>query len=313
MTASIRKLVAGVAAMTEMDPVIPFAAALGGSANLPVELVHVFDLTDPFVQEYLRNSIYPGDPLEKYCEGLQARLEGQVGSLAGIGEVHCRAVAGSPAQILRDAAGQPENLLLVGPTHRRRAAAALLGTTAQRVLHGTGSPVLVLRSEIPVQPRVLFAIELASDSAAEVVERGTSILDQLGRSTPAGTRFVAVVKVEVELGLGVSNLDPPGSGFDVGVPLSDLQQQVAEAAATRLESFVEGLSIPGEHENRVRVGSPAHEIVEDAKEWGADLIVVGTHARSGIARAVLGSVAESVVRDAPCSVLVIPPAIRDQD
>ena len=45
----------------------------------------------------------------------------------------------------------------------------------------------------------------------------------------------------------------------------------------------------------------------DGAEWPADLVVVGTHGRGGAARALLGSVAEAVVRDAGCSVLVIPP------
>jgi nucleotide-binding universal stress UspA family protein len=57
----------------------------------------------------------------------------------------------------------------------------------------------------------------------------------------------------------------------------------------------------------VRTGDPAHEIVAAAREWEADLIVLGTHGRQGIGRMFLGSVAETVLRHAPCAVLVIPP------
>lgn len=56
----------------------------------------------------------------------------------------------------------------------------------------------------------------------------------------------------------------------------------------------------------IHVGKPAHEIVRTAKDWPADLIVIGSHARHGIKRALLGSVAEEVMRHAPCPVLVIP-------
>lgn len=52
-------------------------------------------------------------------------------------------------------------------------------------------------------------------------------------------------------------------------------------------------------------GNAAHGIVEAAKQWGADLIVLGSHGRTGLARFFLGSVAEAVVRLAPCSVEVI--------
>jgi nucleotide-binding universal stress UspA family protein len=51
-------------------------------------------------------------------------------------------------------------------------------------------------------------------------------------------------------------------------------------------------------------GSPATEIVEFAKKHGFDLIVIGTHGRTGLQRALIGSVAEKVVRHAHCPVLV---------
>jgi universal stress protein A len=54
----------------------------------------------------------------------------------------------------------------------------------------------------------------------------------------------------------------------------------------------------------VRFGHPEQEIIKAAKEEGADLIVMGTHGRKGVARALLGSVAEGVLRNAPCPVTV---------
>ncbi len=54
----------------------------------------------------------------------------------------------------------------------------------------------------------------------------------------------------------------------------------------------------------VRTGEAATEIVRLAREHGIDLVVVGTHGRRGLKRFVLGSVAERVVREAPCSVVV---------
>lgn len=54
-------------------------------------------------------------------------------------------------------------------------------------------------------------------------------------------------------------------------------------------------------------GAPWHEIVQYAKKEAADLIVLGTHGRTGIRHALIGSVAEKVVRHAPCAALVVPP------
>ena len=55
-------------------------------------------------------------------------------------------------------------------------------------------------------------------------------------------------------------------------------------------------------EHRLVTGQPAREIVELAKEKGVDLIVMGTHGRTGLGRILMGSVAEAVVRHAPCPV-----------
>jgi nucleotide-binding universal stress UspA family protein len=54
-----------------------------------------------------------------------------------------------------------------------------------------------------------------------------------------------------------------------------------------------------------RIGDPAEEIVRYAHEHAMDLIVMGTHGREGVMRVVLGSVAETVVRRAPCPVLTV--------
>lgn len=58
-------------------------------------------------------------------------------------------------------------------------------------------------------------------------------------------------------------------------------------------------------EHRLENGDPIKEILRVAEEIGCDLIVMGTHGRSGIGRLVLGSVAENVVRHAHCPVVTV--------
>src|SRR4029079_5134329 len=62
---------------------------------------------------------------------------------------------------------------------------------------------------------------------------------------------------------------------------------------------------------KLRDGDPATETVGMARELRADLIVMGTSGRSGFSRWVLGSVAETVLRRAPCPVLTVPPRAGD--
>ena len=53
-------------------------------------------------------------------------------------------------------------------------------------------------------------------------------------------------------------------------------------------------------------GSPEDEILDTAKKWNADLIVIGTHGRTGLSHLLLGSVAESIVRQSMVPVMVVP-------
>lgn len=62
-------------------------------------------------------------------------------------------------------------------------------------------------------------------------------------------------------------------------------------------------SVPYEH--RLVIGEPATEITELAKSEDVDLVVLATHGRTGLMRLLMGSVAEAVVRQAPCPVLTI--------
>jgi nucleotide-binding universal stress UspA family protein len=79
----------------------------------------------------------------------------------------------------------------------------------------------------------------------------------------------------------------------------------AEANAS-LDRFVQEAkvrNIPSQSE--VRVGVDFHEIVDYARSHQIDLIVMATHGRTGLAHALVGSVAEKVVRKAPCPVLTV--------
>jgi nucleotide-binding universal stress UspA family protein len=58
---------------------------------------------------------------------------------------------------------------------------------------------------------------------------------------------------------------------------------------------------------------PRHAIIETATDWPADLIVMGSHGRRGFDRLLLGSLAESVMRHAPCSVEIVRVSVADTD
>jgi len=89
-------------------------------------------------------------------------------------------------------------------------------------------------------------------------------------------------------------------------PIMDLHDETRRQAELRVASAAEQLRAAGfsvSHE--VREGDARHVILEYAAEWRADLIVLGSHGRTGLDRFLIGSVSENVVRHAPCSVEVV--------
>lgn len=127
----------------------------------------------------------------------------------------------------------------------------------------------------------------------------------------AAAAHAADVGVELARALGaevalVHAVDPGlASTPETGVPAATLLAEGERDAHELLAEFQDRLKLPTPPLQFVRVGRPVHEITLAANEWRADLIVLASHGRGGVSRLLLGSVAEGVVRHAPCPVLVI--------
>jgi|MudIll2142460700_1097286.scaffolds.fasta_scaffold1085415_1 nucleotide-binding universal stress UspA family protein len=107
---------------------------------------------------------------------------------------------------------------------------------------------------------------------------------------------------------------PPrlAEAYAVNFDPDQMVQALTAEAATQLDRQVEAAKEQGLIFHReIRVGVDAREILDYAAKHEIDLIVMATHGRSGLAHVLLGSVAEKVVRKAPCPVLTIkPPAMK---
>jgi nucleotide-binding universal stress UspA family protein len=123
-------------------------------------------------------------------------------------------------------------------------------------------------------------------------------------------RYAAAFAGKVGASLVLLHVVEPAVGGDHYLTLSptldDTNQQLVEAGRERLETLCQRqvcrqLSC----ETLVRLGWAASEIVDTARALGADLIIMGTHGRSGLKHVLLGSTAEKVVRQAPCPVLTL--------
>jgi universal stress protein A len=97
-------------------------------------------------------------------------------------------------------------------------------------------------------------------------------------------------------------------GFAMGLALPQYIQESRAAAEKALAGVLDPQWSAGRKVVRAVVeGSPREEIIRYARTQEIDLIVLATHGRSGLAHVIIGSVAESVVRTAPCPVLTVRP------
>jgi nucleotide-binding universal stress UspA family protein len=136
--------------------------------------------------------------------------------------------------------------------------------------------------------RILVTVE-NSPIAAHAVDLGI----ELARSLKAEIALIRVTE------------SPTAYGVDAGISARELMAQARREDQKLLAGVRERLSLPASVQEFLPAGDPATEIVNAAKEWPADIIVLGSHGRGGVSRALLGSVAEAVTRHAPCPVLVV--------
>jgi nucleotide-binding universal stress UspA family protein len=106
----------------------------------------------------------------------------------------------------------------------------------------------------------------------------------------------------------VEPVAPPAAElwYDASGSLERVQQEMVKRATELTKKTSERLKRKGlKIESVVREGDARSVIVDEARKWSADLIVLGSHGYTGIKRLLLGSVASSVVSHAPCSVEIV--------
>jgi len=176
-------------------------------------------------------------------------------------------------------------------TLRRRGRPEAEAATAPRRRAGGGSVMSELQ-------RVCCAVDLSEASRLALVE-----------SAEVARRFGAELTV-----VYVQQPVAPAAIDALAAP-SNLAAQAAAELELALEAWCsEAEQIAGRPvRSAVLSGEPAREIVRYARDKGVDLVVLATHGRTGLRRVVLGSVAEHVVRHAPCTVLVVRRRAPTQD
>lgn len=135
--------------------------------------------------------------------------------------------------------------------------------------------------------KILIAIDLSEDSTP-VVQRGRAL---------AGSNGAEIHLIHVIEPLSFAY------GGDIPMDFSGIQEEIHQQATQQMRRFAESNNIDEQHQHIV-LGKPEVEIHASAEDLGADLIVVGSHGRHGLAL-LMGSTANGVMHGATCDVLAV--------
>ncbi|MGH7229845.1 MAG: universal stress protein [Nitrospiraceae bacterium] len=221
---------------------------------------------------------------------------------SGLAGAQCRLVLGIPSeQINAQAREMAADLVVVGTHGRTGLDHILLGSTAERVIKGAPCPVLA----VPI----IRDRNLEGDGGSRTTPSMQRILAALDFSSPSLDAVEYAIQVANHFGAAMTLLhvlEPVYHDLDLGLGTSEQECQKRDHWRTQLAELA-GLirSFGLAAEAKIRGGVPADSIVACAEDQGADLIVMGTHGRRGWSRLRFGSVAEAVLRQAPCSVLTV--------
>lgn len=284
----LRTVLIGTTLAEESDTVVRAGLAAARAAGARVHLVHAaeaeprrtgYDIgAGPVVDREQVARL--GEELSRQAQRLGVQPQELAAAEVRVGAAH---------RILTQAAQQARaDLIVVGATGSGPFATELLGSTADRVLRQALCPVLVVRGELRMPPRVVLAPVDLSTLSGDAFHCGLHLLGQLAGTPETEVRAVFALSFLATLG------DLP---------------RARHAAAEELQRFVleNRPEVPFHVDAAVLEGDPRTEILRALEQRPADLVILGSHGRSGLDRLMLGSVASTVARKAPCSVLVISP------
>lgn len=101
-------------------------------------------------------------------------------------------------------------------------------------------------------------------------------------------------------------VEPRPMAVDMSLSYVPLEEDLEKAAREDLEEIIRTEREKGvEVQAEVEIGTPSEVILEKAEELDVNLVILGSHGKTGLSRLLMGSVAESVVRKATCPVLIV--------
>lgn len=301
ITPSIRNILVPVDFSRMSNQAIGRATRLSERFGATVHLAHIRDFDYP--AGFLVGPVPLPDWQITIPKNAGRTLMGRLRALAtrsGLLPANCHVQTGAPVfdELCRLALEIRADLIIM-PTHGHTGLKhMLLGSTAERVVQHSPVPVFVTRGRGLKMTKVLVPVDF-SGCSLEALRYAIQFAEAFGTKM--------IVLHVVDFGYAQSS-----NGYAIS-DLSKLTEAARQSATAQMSEFVRAANFgQTRFETVIRMGPPVEEICGFAQEEEVDLIITATHSRTGFRHALIGSVAERIVRHTDRSVLVVPsrPKVR---
>ena len=281
------KILAATDFSTRSNRALRQAGLLAQASGASLAIVHVVDDDQPHAL------------LEMERREANEILREQISVMPELQEAKCNplVVTGSPFSGILDAATTMEADLIVMGAHRRQLLRDIfVGTTVERVIRTGPFPVLMVNKEVQRHyESVLIPVETSEPSIHALRVAKASGLINLTHATLLHA-FVAIGKGKLRM---------------AGADTAEYEASERQNATDELIGFLAANDLGSQKWSlRVEEGVPMDVITRAVEQMRADLVIMGTHARSGLLKELIGSVTEAVLRTVNADVLAVPPAKR---
>lgn len=272
------------------------AAALGEALDADIELVHVIEVPPPLWPRDATPVMHATAIAHSRARMLELLGEMDLPALGDDLDALLTVQAGHPAKaLLQRAEDDQADLIVLGP-HERRSVFDF-GSTARAILARTSVPVWVQIEPVTPIQRILVPIDF-SDNSRDAME----VAHALASRTKADVTVLSAYAPPAFGYTGVAEV--PGPTYVI----EEERKAVHDSLDAWMKEFTWG---DVSCEPRFVDGDATDKIVEEAGEH--DLVVMGTHGRSGLSRFLVGSVAYGVLKHTEKPVLVVPTAHRKDE
>ena len=294
------------------EQALPHVAALAARLSLPVQLLFAVEPDSPAIAQ----SLYAGQqwnaPESTRAARAEDYLERIAASMSSDGlQVETNIPLREPANAIVEEASENPGALIVMASHGRSGLARWwMGSVADKVLHLSDNPLVIVR----VQDQSAALHQSAPErlivplDGSEMAELSLPHVAFLATAMDLPVKLLQIVPSESEyysymaIGPGVMPTSIPSSpSIQEMIEMADRKSQGYLADVT---SRLTGQGV-GSVQTQVVMGTPADSIVDLATAETGAMVVMTTHGRTGVGRMMLGSVAERVVRQSGCPVLLV--------